>query len=251
MGPQQAQAGMTFSSKPRWFAWFCLFVSLMLLAAAVGYGFYDVSYEFSAHGTARGVTSAFYYGVSAVILLVVCLGIFISLLSHISTQVTLTEDQIKIRHGKENFSLRLDEITQLETKNQVTLYVILPVRKQQIQISTQSRKVVLYSSLGKFQRLVDELGERVYPRIYRRAEQAVQTGESVNFGGIAITRDGLTFEKRLYLWSGLTRAWLEKDALQIQPGGGKEAAFRLPVKGITNLPVLLRILSEHQLVTNK
>jgi hypothetical protein len=244
MPSRRTQQGREFVSKPRWIAWFCFLASLLGLLVGLMYGYYDILYELLTHGVARGISTAFFYGATAIFLLAISAGFLISLLTQKRTRVMVTTEQIRVGRGNEIHTLILDAITQLDLQQQVTYYLFVPVQRQLIRISTSKQSIMLYSSMGKFHQLVDVLSEGIYPRIFSRTMQAIHTGQSVTFGEITISRDGIIHRRRLYLWGELKGSVLIKEELHIQMAGIKEENIRIPICEIPNLPVVIRILND-------
>jgi len=139
----------------------------------------------------------------------------------------------------------------LDLQERVTYYLLIPVHQQQIRISTGNQNIILYSSLRKFSQLADLLSERIYPGIFIRTRQAIQAGQSIEFGEITISRDGIIYQNRFYQWSELKGSWITKEALIIQLAGKNEENIRLLVRKLPNLPVAIRILNEYNRVNIK
>jgi hypothetical protein len=112
-------------------------------------------------------------------------------------------------------------------------------------IDRQNRRLVLNDSLDH----VEELGKAVetgtFPQLYAGASGQYNSGISVAFGPVTISKSGIQFKNKVYPWTDVKEVTIRRGILQVsKKDGGLFSGASAAVSGIPNLRALLSIIDQ-------
>ena len=111
----------------------------------------------------------------------------------------------------------------------------------------QKKRLVLSDSIGKVEELAKNIDENIFPLLYSLASDQYNTGQTVLFGPVAISKMGIVIGKKTYPWTELKEASIQKGTLKVsKKDGGWFSGATASAAVIPNLRVLLTII--HQVV---
>jgi len=106
-------------------------------------------------------------------------------------------------------------------------------------------KLVFDNRLNKVQDLGPLIERAVTPTLYKRAADAYNAGQTVTFGPIAISKEGVTIGKKVYPWAEVAQVSINQGFVQVsKKGGGWFSGASASAATIPNLNVLLSIVDQ-------
>jgi hypothetical protein len=94
-----------------------------------------------------------------------------------------------------------------------------------------------------FQELMDTIERTVNRLLFERMLEAYNAGQSVHFGPIQISRDGLVCRRKSYAWAEIEAVTVADGRITIsRKNGGFFSGARVDAAKVPNLAVLLRLL---------
>lgn len=235
-----------FKTKPHWFTWLCLLLGLAASGTTLVYGYFDSVVELINHGTARAISSAFFYSVILIFLLMVTLVLMLVLLNHKTISVELTQDRLLITRKKNKWEILFKDIDALYRLDKTTFLFFLPMHRGKLELHTRQGIATLTSKIRKFNRLVSEIETGVYPLIHSKMLSDLQIGLSLNFGDISVTNAGLTHGNQQIGWKDISNATVKAGNFILgvkQPSGAKQVM--IPAGNIPNLPLLIGFIEKY------
>ncbi len=111
----------------------------------------------------------------------------------------------------------------------------------------QNKRLVLADSIGKIEDLAKNIDENIFPLLYGHASDQYNTGQSLVFGPVAISKMGIVIGKKTYPWNEVKEVSIQKGILKVsKKDGGWFSGATASASVIPNLRVLLTII--HQVV---
>jgi hypothetical protein len=111
----------------------------------------------------------------------------------------------------------------------------------------QNQRLVLSDSLSKVEELAQNIDDSIFPLLYPRAADQYNTGQTVIFGPVAISKAGIVIGKKTYPWTDVKEVSIQRGVLKVsRKEGGWFSGASASAAAIPNLRVLLTII--HQVV---
>lgn len=113
-------------------------------------------------------------------------------------------------------------------------------------MKSDGTRLVLNDTIQKVEQLSDALRQNVFPLLYSKYSAAYNTGQSLRFGPVTISRqNGLTVGKKSYPWTEISKITVNQGILQVtKKGGGLFSGASAAASTIPNLEVLLSIVDQ-------
>ncbi|MCS7011256.1 MAG: hypothetical protein NZL98_07790 [Anaerolineales bacterium] len=110
---------------------------------------------------------------------------------------------------------------------------------------SDGKRLVLSAVLQDVDTLAAAIEEAIFPLLYERAAIQYNHGETIVFGALAVSKNGIRVGKKAYSWQEVGEVTLRRGILRIsKKGGGRFGHARAVVSAIPNLRVLLSILDQ-------
>ena len=114
-------------------------------------------------------------------------------------------------------------------------------------INRQNARLVLSDSIAKVEQLAKEIDGNIFPLLYGPAAGQYNTGQTLAFGPVAISKVGLVIGKKTYPWLDVKEISIHQGILKIsRKEAGWFSGASVAAAAIPNLRVLLAII--HQVV---
>ncbi len=113
-----------------------------------------------------------------------------------------------------------------------------------IEVEPQGREVFddRYQNIEKLGEL---LRRRTFDILYDRAAQEYNAGKTLQFGRVAIDKNGIAIGKKSFPWDSVAQVSVQRGVLRVmKQGGGWFGGASVPVSRIPNLAVLLSIVDQ-------
>jgi hypothetical protein len=112
-------------------------------------------------------------------------------------------------------------------------------------VNRQSTKLKLNDSIAKVEDLAKAIETGIFPLLYPHAIDEYNSGASLLFGPVAISKQGIAIGKRTYPWADVKQVSIHQGILKIsKKDGGWFSGAQAAVGVIPNLHVLLAIISQ-------
>jgi hypothetical protein len=109
----------------------------------------------------------------------------------------------------------------------------------------KQEKLVLNDVFKNVDQLADEIAQKIFPLLYEPASEKFNTGQSLDFGPILISKTGLQIGKKTFAWAEVKDVSLQRGELKIsRRDGGWFSGASVSAANIPNLPVLLVIIKQ-------
>ena len=111
----------------------------------------------------------------------------------------------------------------------------------------QNQRRALSDSFGKVEELANYIDQNIFPLLYGRAADQYNTGQTIVFGPVAISKAGIVIGKKTYPWTDVKEVSIRQGILKVsRKDGGWFSGASASAATIPNLRVLLTII--HQVV---
>ncbi len=112
-------------------------------------------------------------------------------------------------------------------------------------LNKQGRRLVLSDVFKDVEKLAAFLEQAITPLLYERAAAQYNSGQTVVFGPVAVSKAGIQVGKKVYPWSEVSEVSIHQGILKVsKKGGGWFSGASAAVSTIPNLRVLLSILNQ-------
>lgn len=113
-------------------------------------------------------------------------------------------------------------------------------------IHNQGDKISFNDSFGKVEDLANAVREQIFPHLYKKAADAYNSGQTVTFGQLSLSRDGgLQIGKKTYPWSEIAQVSIEQGYIKVaQKGGGWFSGALVTASTIPNLDIALSLINQ-------
>jgi hypothetical protein len=103
-------------------------------------------------------------------------------------------------------------------------------------LSTQNRNLLRFQGrMRELDAFTNTIKHYLYPQRLREYRQMLERKETINFGPLKCSVDGLTFRNKQYTWDKVLSANLESGRLTLSIKNGKgSGTIRIPAKNISN-----------------
>jgi hypothetical protein len=109
----------------------------------------------------------------------------------------------------------------------------------------QNQRLVLSDSLAKVEQLAQEIDQNIFPLLYGRAADQYNTGQTIVFGPVAISKAGISISKKTYPWTDVKEVSIRQGILKVsRKEGGWFSGASAAASVIPNLRVLLTIIQQ-------
>jgi hypothetical protein len=109
----------------------------------------------------------------------------------------------------------------------------------------QNARLVLSDSIGKVELVAQAIDENIFPLLYGPAAGLYNTGQTLVFGPVAISKTGITIGKKTYPWLDVNEVSIRRGVLKVsRKEGGWLSGARAAASAIPNLRVLLAIVNQ-------
>ena len=129
-----------------------------------------------------------------------------------------------------------------EHSEQYFLGLRLSTRYRAALIPTTGKPVRLSDGLASYPELISQLKAILYPRLLPDLQANLQAGQSLYFGPLAISCQGLSHGAQRWTWADLQHLDIQNGLLEINTR--PERILRIPTNQIPNLELLLQLVSE-------
>jgi hypothetical protein len=149
------------------------------------------------------------------------------------------------RRGRRTRSLAWQDIRALQHANTwMGLRTSNAGRATSLVLETiQGDRIRIPRELDQFERVVNEIKNRVYPRMQRSFSAAFNQGERLRFGPIRMDRDGLEVRGQLMRWNQVSAVGLEHGDLIIYTSDGRHrGGFEIAANGVPNVDLCYQMI---------
>lgn len=112
-------------------------------------------------------------------------------------------------------------------------------------LNKQGRRFVFSDVFKDVEKLALAIEQAVTPRLYDRAAAQYNSGQTVLFGPVAVSKAGIQIGKKTYPWQEAKEVSIQQGILKVsKKDGGWFSGASAPASAIPNLRVLLSILDQ-------
>ncbi|MFP3853580.1 MAG: DUF6585 family protein, partial [Anaerolineales bacterium] len=111
---------------------------------------------------------------------------------------------------------------------------VLEIRTQ------QGHEIRLTRELEEFEKLVESIKAKVYPRMHRALASSFNQGQSLGFGPLTLAPAGLKYRGETTRWAQISSAYLRAGKVIISRTDGEK--IRLPASKIPNADLCLQMM---------
>jgi hypothetical protein len=104
------------------------------------------------------------------------------------------------------------------------------------------RRLRLTHALSGFEILSAELKQRVYPHLVGEYSESFNRGQSLAFGKLQLTPEGVRLRKRLVPWKSFGEVRLDRGLLLVRPKGNGGATIRIAAHRIPNVDLCVQLI---------
>ena len=109
----------------------------------------------------------------------------------------------------------------------------------------QNQRLVLSDSFENVEELAKNIDQNIFPLLYAHAADQYNTGQSVIFGLVAISKTGIVIGKKTYPWTDVKEVSIRRGILKVfKKDGGWFSGASASASVIPNLRVLLTIIRQ-------
>jgi hypothetical protein len=111
--------------------------------------------------------------------------------------------------------------------------------------NNQNEKLVLNDVFKKVEDLARNIEQGIYPTLYERAAQAYNSGQTLTFGPVAISKGGILIGKKTYPWTEVKQVSVQNGYVKVsKKDGGWFSGASASAAFIPNLKILLSIINQ-------
>ena len=129
-----------------------------------------------------------------------------------------------------------------EHSEQYLLGLRLGTRYRAVLVPTTGKPVRLPNGLASYPELISQLKAILYPRLLPDMEASLQAGQSLYFGPLGISSQGLSNGTQRWTWAEVQHFDIQNGLLEIDTL--PERKLRFPAGQIPNLELLLQLVSQ-------
>lgn len=160
-------------------------------------------------------------------------------------QIVLFERGFSFREGAETVAFDYAEVASIRQQGEQLAYFggLIRHRRFRFTLTTIRGEIIELTNLyERVDQLVEQIEQRVYPRLGGQITAAFARGERVPFSeGLSLSRDGLHQRGRTLAWEDLDGFVVENGRLILCASDGTDW-LSLPLAEIDNLPLLVDLL---------
>ena len=109
----------------------------------------------------------------------------------------------------------------------------------------QNQKLTLSDAIRNVEEVGKKIGSSIFPLLYERAADQFNSGQVLNYGPVAVSKQSLTFNKKTYPWTDIKEISIRHGTLAVhKKEGGLFSGMRISAASIPNLDVLLAIIQQ-------
>jgi hypothetical protein len=109
----------------------------------------------------------------------------------------------------------------------------------------EGTRLVLNDSLAKVEELAALVEEGSFPLLYEKAAQLYNTGQTLTFGPVAISKAGIQIGKKTYPWQEVQQVSIQQGVVKVsRKDGGWFSGASAMASTIPNLRILLSIIDQ-------
>jgi hypothetical protein len=225
--------------------WAIAGVTFTAFALATAYGFYRWYFAYGHYGPAvvwrwaspAWVLAALLFGLGGILAL--------RAVRVARRRVHLYAGGLVWIEGRRSRALAWSEVLQIYTAS--VRYGLLGLawgnRVRVILIPARGRPIRLTEDLAQLDALLEAIKHSVYPRLLAESRQAFNAGAALDFGPLALQKEGIVRGARRIPWASVRAANLESGRLQIQFADGADSSrLRVPAAQIPNADLCLQLI---------
>ncbi len=109
----------------------------------------------------------------------------------------------------------------------------------------QKNKLVVNDSITRVENLAKSIEESIFPLLYAQATTQYNSGLTLTFGPVAVSKGGIQMGKKVYPWTEVKEVSIRRGILQVsKKDGGWFSGASATASSIPNLRVLLSIVDQ-------
>jgi hypothetical protein len=133
----------------------------------------------------------------------------------------------------------------MEAANFRALGIIPAGKARDYRIANSSAQLRLASTLNQVDDLMAEIGKNTFSPRLARLKQEFDSGRSVQFGSITISKQGVQWKDRNYPWKDLAQAGIAEGTVHFSPKDRKLfGGIHVVVREVTDFDVLLALSND-------
>ena len=242
-GPVQP---VVYRTKLPWLSWFLLLICALGFIAAIPLGYFSYVLEIANHGTARALNGLIPSICIGSIFALCALIVVIRLILNKPVQISLEPDFLQISHKGRKIQIAYSEVQQIFRRDEINIFLIFPVRKKDVKIQTAHGIATIEANIKKYDEMVNELEQRVYPALYLHSQELLANGKALKFGTLLLNQRGIKFNENIILWNQVAGVVVKRGKVVVRYWlEGKIKEQKLPAGTMPNLPVLIKLAEEN------
>lgn len=165
---------------------------------------------------------------------------------HRKDGITLYNDGFHLRRGKQSLRWTWDSIDSFNTLIEHTKFAtsIVNVRVRIVMAQCNGNSIILRNRYEDMPTLLNIIREQVIPRLHQSIIHRMGQGEAISFHPrLAAMKEGLQINQAHYAWESLSEPLLKNRSFILKNKLGGESIFKTNIRRISNLDVLLILLT--------
>ena len=171
-------------------------------------------------------------------------------------RIRVYQGGLMLQRGRRQWTIPWNLITRIHTSSvryrlpgltrrshtELTLYLDSPDLPRLERDPAPSR-VRLTHALTDLDLLADSIKRQVYPGLLARYSRSFNQGNSLSFGSLVLTRDGLRKGRQMLRWQDLGNVSLRQGVLALDPAApGRYPRIRLPARQLPNVELCIQLI---------
>jgi hypothetical protein len=112
-------------------------------------------------------------------------------------------------------------------------------------LNKRNERLVISDTYKNVEKLAQAIEQAIFPRLYDQAAAQYNTGQTLAFGPVTISKDGIQIGKKTYPWTEVKAVSIHQGILKVsQKDGGWFSGASATASTIPNLGVLLNIIHQ-------
>ncbi len=227
-------------------AWFLLLISIIGTIAAVILGYFSYTWEIAHHGTAKSMSILIPYLCVGSVFLFAVLFTFIKLITNKSVEIIIQEESLQINFKGKEWRIFLSEILNIFRRDEITLFLVIPRRKQEFEIHTTNGVAKIEGNISHYKEFLGKIEAMIYPGLYLKDQELIALGKTIKFGEILLNQQGLKYGETILLWNQIADVKVVRGRVVIRNyQDSKIRTIKIPARKIPNIPIFLKLAEEN------
>lgn len=221
------------------------FPLILVVTAPLGYGLWRTYYGYTNFGPAAAAAWGKTWFYLAALLLIGLLLYTLRRLIRAHRWVKVYPQGLKVaRPGRQELVIPWKEIHGLNTSTTRQSFLLWKSRpKHSLTLdTTQHGRVHLDHRIQQIEDLIEIVKEQVYPLLFPELKSRFHQGQSIAFGRIQLSRQGLMIDQSELPWSYIKGLTARDGQLIVKLSSQKDR--RIPVQDIQNIDLFIRLIKE-------